>query len=207
MRETTSMATDSKTNLKDRIAENKLVKDILIDMVDSYIDSITGPLDFETAAIIQVDGDNKLVFNTDGSYVFYHMGAKRLEQDVNGTFAYNGANIPSDLDLANFNYSFHEGGKVVMVGKTDGITFDSVNAYIVTLSGGWRAINTGFSTLEYKGTDFFEKRISTTNVVTPGNGGDTVAWQLVERITNVTEGGAGPYDLQIAAGSSVVAQL
>ena len=66
MKEITSMATADKTDIKDRIANNKLTKQILIDMVDSYIDSIDGPLDFETEAVLQIDGTTELGVKNDG---------------------------------------------------------------------------------------------------------------------------------------------
>ncbi len=123
------MATASKTNIKDRIANNKLLKQILIDMVDSYIDSIDGPLDFENEVVFQVDGDNKLVIDTDGSYAFWHNGAKKFEQDAYNNIAYNGAEIPSDVSTTE-TQAFYPNGTVERY--TSSAKFIYQNAYTST---------------------------------------------------------------------------
>jgi len=121
------MATADKTDIKDRIANNKLTKQILIDMVDSYIDSIDGPLDFENALVFKVDGDNKLVINTDGSYAFWDNGSKKFEQDENGNIAYNGAEIPSDASTTQTQV-FYPNGTVERYAATAKFTYQ--NAYV-----------------------------------------------------------------------------
>lgn len=131
---------------------------------------------------------------------------KAVVTDANGNIAYGGAIIPNDLNTDWIHY-IYEGGHCKIVNKSNGVFFLTVNAYLTTLSGSWRAFNTGYSTLVYISTGFTEERMSTINVTTAGNDGDVVTWQKVKRLSRDAEGGANAYDLQIKTGSSIVAQL
>jgi len=95
------MATADKTDIKDRIANNKLTKQILIDMVDSYIDSIDGPLDFETEAVLQIDGTTELGVKNDGRL---YGRSLHNQGDVTGTtdqYIASGTYMPTLAMVAN----------------------------------------------------------------------------------------------------------
>jgi len=111
------MATASKTDIKDRIANNKLLQQILIDIVDSYIDNIDGPLDFENEAIVQIDGTTEFGIKNDG-----RVYGKSLHNqgDVAGTtdqYIASGTYTPSIVAVSNIDSVTPLQGQWIRVGN------------------------------------------------------------------------------------------
>ena len=98
--ETIQMAIESKTDMKAKVSDNKLIAQLLTNMIDSMLD-LSGTLAFE---------DDTIVMSANGE--------ERIRWDEAGNIYHDGADAIDDLD-PEYKHEIYLGGKIIITHKTE----------------------------------------------------------------------------------------